>query len=244
MSVPDVFAASPPHRRTRAPISAAGMTLVELLVTLAIVAGLMGMSVYSIGVLTNSELRGEAMRLSSAMKYTWTRAAMNNTQYRMVLDLEANTYHTEVADAPVVDETEQKVDSSSSEKYLSEKARRAGRKHRRDQGAESARGGPFAVRSGTSYEQVEQDVVEKRSLPEGIQFERVLSASRDEPIRSGRAAIHFFPNGFQQPTIIVLSNGDGAYYSLRSEALTGRVHVYGRKIERPDEFGNPLESDE
>ena len=102
-----------------------GLTLIEIAVVLTIVAALMGATVYSIQMVTNSDLRNESMRLTSTIKYTWSRAALNNAQYRMVIDLDNDTYHTEVTKAPLVAKEEDEEDDSDSQ-YLSEEARQLG----------------------------------------------------------------------------------------------------------------------
>ena len=48
----------------------------------------------------------------------------------------------------------------------------------------------------------------------------------------------FFPNGFQEPAIIFLEDeATGAVFSIKTEPLTGRVMLYSREIDIPDEFG-------
>ena len=221
-----------------------GLTLIEIIVTVTIVAGLMGATVYSIQMVTNSTLRNEAMRLTSAFKYTWSRAALNNAQYRMVLDFQNSTYHTEVTDAPLIaEEASPEEGEGAGSEFLSEEARELSEQQDDESFFESEeeKKTPFNVRRKTTYEQVENSVVKKRSLPEGLEFHRVITSGRP-PVESGRAAIHFFPDGFQEPAIVVLKNADGAFYSLKTEPLTGRVHIYSKELKDDDELGAPIET--
>ncbi len=218
-----------------------GITLVELMVTLAIVVGLLGAGAYSMGFVAQSGLKNEAMRLTSAMNYTWSRAAMNNAQYRMVFDLEERSYHTEVTSAPVV---EKDRSTEGSEEYLSEEARRA--QEEQDDERDEESGGdrdtdPFNVDGKPSYEQVEDSQLEPHTLRSGVQIAQVVPCDREEIVREGRAAIHFFSDGFQQPAIIVLTNESGSFYSLKTEPLTGRVRLFSKKLEETDDCGEPEE---
>ncbi|MFB6375918.1 MAG: Tfp pilus assembly protein FimT/FimU [Bradymonadaceae bacterium] len=219
-----------------------GITLVELMITVAIVVGLMGAGAYSMGMLTQNDLKSEAMRMTSAINYTWSRAATNNAQYRMVFDLDAGTYHTELTKAPVVqkNQPDQKTDE-----YISEEARRAQKKEEEaEQSGDQQESNPFNANTKPTYEQVEDSVLKPRKLPSSLRIAQVVPCDQESVIKKGRAAIHFFPNGFQQPAIIVLTAGEGSYYSLKTEPLTGRVKIYAEKLEKTEDCGAPQEVQE
>lgn len=217
-----------------------GITLVELMITVAIVVGLLGAGAYSMGMIGQGELKNEAMRMTSAINYTWSRAAMNNTQYRMVFDLGANKYYTEVTDAPVVQKNQPDQDS---EEYVSEEAR-AAQEEQDQQGSAGKDSDPFNVNQKPTYEQVEDSVLESHELGNGIRIKKVVPCDQETTITEGKAAIHFFPNGFQQPAIIVLSAGEGSTYSLKTEPLTGRVKVFAKELEKTEDCGAPQEVQE
>ena len=226
--------------RRRAHIERAprGMTLIELLVVMTLVVGIMGAGIYSIGLITHSDLRAEAMRMTSAIQYTWNRAAMNNAQYRMVIDMETNSYHTEVTQAPVVQRSANLDDEASSE-FMSDEARQAEAED--DTMGDDGEEDPFNVNRRPSYQQVEDASLQSHTLPKELKIWGVMTPNNDQVIRKGRAAIRFFPNGFQEPAVILLSAGEDTFYSLKTEALTGRVKIYARKLERPEGFGEPDE---
>lgn len=217
--------------------------MIEVMVVLAIVAGVMGASVYSLGMIARTDLRNEAMRMTSAIQYTWGRAAMNNAQYRLVVDLGAGTYHTEVTDAPVVER--EPDEDQESDRFMSEEAKKAEEESEKEESLfDDEEKDPFNLNQKPTYKRVKEGAVKERKLPEGISFESVVKANRTTPIEEGKAAIRFFPNGFQEPAIIVLKNSDGSYYSLKTEALTGRVKIYAKKLEKPEAFGQPEEVQE
>jgi prepilin-type N-terminal cleavage/methylation domain-containing protein len=211
--------------------SRAGMTLIEMLVVLALVAGLAALSLNAVGALSATDLRDEAMRLTSSVKYTWTRAAVNGAQYRMVIDLDSGSYHTEVTDAMVVREAP--AETGGAEGVLPEREQE--RENDQNAGASDLFGedsDPFGIHRVPTYEQVQDGALEPRTLEAGIKIYEVHVAYQDQPITSGKVAINFFPDGFQQPVIIVLSNDEGDdFYSLVNEPLTGRVKLFSKRID-------------
>jgi hypothetical protein len=210
------------------------MTIIEILVVLMIMAGLAALSLNAVGALSATDLRDDAMRLTSAMKYTWTRAAVNGAQYRMVIDLDSGEYHTEVTDALVVREAP--ASAGSEEGVLPEEAQE--RENRKSASASNLFGeesDPFGIHRAPTYEQVEAGALKARAFKSGVKVYEVHVAYQDRPITSGKIAINFFPDGFQQPVIIVLSNEEGDdFYSLVNEPLTGRVKLYSERIEDRD----------
>lgn len=219
-----------------------GITLIELMVVIALLVGLMGAATYSLGVISQSEMKNETMRLTSAIQYTWSRAAMNNAQYRMVFDLDEGSYRTEVTDAPVVRDSD--GSDEESDEFISEEAREA--KEREEESGAFGSGDKemFNVNKKPTYETIKDSELKPRVLRDPLRFEQVIPCNREEPITEGTAAIHFYPNGFQEPAIIILSNGENRYYSLKTEPLTGRVKIFSERIEKTEECGAPQEVQE
>jgi type II secretory pathway pseudopilin PulG len=218
------------------------MTLIELMVVMTLVAGILGAGIYSVGLITHSDLRAEAIRMTSAIQYTWNRAAINNAQYRMIIDMDSNSYHTEVTQAPVVQRSANLDDDSS--EFMSEEARQAEEQGDDAENTDEGEDDPFNVNRRPSYKQVQDASLKPHTLPKELSIWGVMTPNNDQVIREGRAAIRFFPNGFQEPAIIILSAGEDTFYSLKTEALTGRVKIYARKMERPEGFGEPDEVQE
>lgn len=233
------------RRRHRA---GTGMTLIELLVVLAIVVGLMAGGFYYMGVMTHSTLRSESMRLTSALKYTWTQAAMNSAQYRMVFDLENDRYWTEVTRSPVAPDEDDETDEESeqaSQQFVSKEAREAERKERESRADDEETQNPFNTKRQLTYRQVKDAALQPRKLPPSLGIKSVIKGGQESPTEKGRAAIRFFPNGFQEPAIIKLTEtSSGAVYSLVTEPLTGRVHIHSRDLEQKEGFGEPVERED
>ena len=76
----------------------AGFTLLEVLITLGLVATLLiGLSA-GVGRLTRSDERREVRELTGAMRYLFGRASTTGKVYRLVIDFEERVYFAEVSD--------------------------------------------------------------------------------------------------------------------------------------------------
>lgn len=223
----------------------AGVTLVEMLVVLFIIAGLAGGGIYAIGLLTHSNLKDESMRLASTVQYTYEQAALNNHQYRLIIDLDTNEYYTEVtADDVVIDADSDQAERAHDQGLLPEElAQREAEENRgRSDLFDDDEHDPFGISQRTGYQRAEDAIVEPRQLGNNIEFEQVYTEYRDRPVRDGRAAVHFFPNGLQQQAyIVVVDPSTGAKYTLITEPMTGRVRIYSGDRELPEDFGEEEE---
>lgn len=218
-----------------------GVTLVELLVVLALVGGIMSIGVYMLGLLTHTKLKDEAMRLTSAIKYTYSQAGLNNAQYRLVFDLDTNEYYSEVTNSPVVVES---TDVNDSEGLLPEEAQELAERYRADNDLfAKEEADPFNLNRQVTFERVQDGVLQPKKLPEGIRIYSVQTAHQRLPFETGKASISFFRNGFQEQALIVLGDEAGARYTLITEPLTGRVKIYSGELETPPGFGEEENDD-
>lgn len=219
----------------RLPHSRHGMTVVEIIVVMAIVASIMGLGASMLGMVGNNDMKKDANRLSSVMNYTYSNAGINNSRYRLVLDLDTGTYYSEVTDQALITQSERDADLE----MLTEEAREAGRQKDRDSDLfDEEEENPFGVNRRVTFERVQNALVKDEKLSEGIRFDKIYSPRfPDGPVTEGKMAISFFPNGYVEPVLIILRDDDDGVYSLITEPMTGRVKLYGREIEVPKDFG-------
>lgn len=212
-----------------------GITIVELMVVMGIVATILGVGAYSIGQISSSDLRNDALRVAAVMRYTYSNAALNNSRYRLVFDLETGEYYTEVTDEALIETTNSAEDD---EEFLTDEARELGRQDDEENDLfDEEEADPFGINRKVSYQRVNDVVIEKTTLKENIKFVEVHTTQREDPYTEGKAAMSFFPNGFQDQVMVVLEDQTGARVSLVSEPMTGRVLVYTDSDELPDNFG-------
>jgi len=213
----------------------AGFSLVEVLVVMAIVAGLVGVGAYMVDMITAGDLKASARQMSSSMKYMYNQAAVNNTQYRMVIDLDSNTYHTEVVQSALVEDFSS--DPEEDEDLLTEEALALAEKKREEESLfDEDEDNPFGISRRVSYQRVQDAVLKPGKLKDGVKFTRVFVPAYGE-VSAGRAYINFYPNGFQDPLIIHMEDDRGAIFSLQTEPLTGRVLLFSDEILPSSDFG-------
>lgn len=213
----------------------AGFSEVELLVVLAIVAGLLGLGANMVGLIGRGGPKQEAMKLTAAARYMYQQAAVNNSHYRLVLELETGAYYGEVVTYANVDKGA--VSEGQDESLLTEEALALQKKEQAKRSLFSEEeDNPFGVNRRVSAKRVEGGVIRGGQLAAGVRFMRVIVGSEDA-IEEGVAAINFYPNGFQDPAIVMLSDEDGEQvFSLRTEPMTGRIILQSGQMEVPDGF--------
>jgi general secretion pathway protein H len=226
-----------------------GFTLIEILVVLAIVGILAGLSIRGLRSLARSDLRASVSHLSGAIRYLFDRASTTGQYHRLVIDLETGRYWAEVSDdmfyLPRDPETE------SSAKKLAALESELDQKQARQKEMAQAAGDvdmskvlpmdfrPKRARFGAFKETNLKPVTLKNTEVMDVFTPRVA-----DPVTKGRAYIYFFPLGQTEPAIIHLSDPtQQTIYSLVVHPITGRVRIYNSYIEPPidmrvDDEGN------
>lgn len=223
-----------------------GMTVVELMVVLAIVAAIMGIGAWSLSSLSNSDLRSDSSRVAAAIKYTYANAAINNTEYRIVFDMETGEYYSEIVKEPIVEKGRQGSTNGSDDDFLTEEAQRLADEVEEEQDLfEDDEENPFGMNRKVTYERVKDGVLKTTKLSDDTRFVRILKANNEDEFTEGKVSMSFFPNGFQEQVMIVIGSkeDEDVAYTLITEPLTGRVMTYSDAIEVPEGFGE-LEEDE
>lgn len=214
-----------------------GLTLTEILIVLVIAAGLMTAGVSMLGVLTQSQLRKEAMRMTSTIQYAYNQAALNNRPYRLVIDLDNQEYYTEISDRRVVART---TDEEFEAGLLPEEAQllEESRQRQRNEFFREEEDDPFGMSRRVGFQRAEDAVIAPRKLDEDVRFHSVLTDNFRNPVEQGKVAIHFFPSGFQQQARVVLVDvTNEARFTLITEPLTGRVRAIRGEEEIAEQFG-------
>ena len=226
-----------------------GFTLIEILVVLAIVGILAGLSIRGLRSLARSDLRASVSHVSGAIRYLFNRASTTGQYHRLVIDIDAGRYWAEVSDdmfyLPRDPETE-----SSAKKLAALEAELDEKEARQKEMAQAAGDvdmskvlpmdfRPKKARFGAFKESNLKPVTMKNTMVMDVFTPRVA-----DPVVKGRAYIYFFPLGQTEPAIIHLSDPtQQTIYSLVVHPITGRVRIYNSYVEPPldmrvDDEGN------
>lgn len=213
-----------------------GLTLVELLITLAIAAGLIGLAASTFSQISNTKLRSESNRLATAMRHCFGYAVSHSIYLRLVLDLEGEKYWVESSDRPIflsAKKREEGIDPND----MTEEEREAIEDAKRE-------GLPIKERARFTADRL----IEEHTLEKGINLRSVFTPEQEERFTSGKAFVHFFPNGFAEPAMITIGQGEGeeagASYTLVLSPLTGKVRSEFGELDPDRYFGEPEKVEE
>jgi general secretion pathway protein H len=204
-----------------------GLTLVEIIVVMAIVAAVSGVAIAGSMQLPTARLRRSATMVSSAIKVAYTRATATSRDLRLVLDLDGQRIWPEQGDIPML------VKSGDASATGGAEAITVAEKAALEAGDRILKGPPlpkprFRPIEAYGFGDVEEGKGGK-PLQRGIQFRGVKTAHDDAVRTSGRAYLYFWPGGRTERASIQLRIGDSPEESraltLVVSPLTGTVNV-------------------
>jgi general secretion pathway protein H len=254
-------------QRTR--VRAAGFTLIEIIIVLAVVGLVVSMGVGGLRRLARSDLRVDATRLAGAMRFLFDRASTTGKTHRLVLDLEGGRYWAEVTDDKFFIPRDVETPAETRKREADEAKEDEEKKAAQEKASHSAAADMFGSTSSSglpmnsSYDPAKLDIGEFKpqrarfaafketalkpvTLKKRVVFRSVFTPRSTEPVTSGRAYVYFFPLGQTEAAIVSLSDPDGdTIYSLVAHPITGRVRVYNEEVKPPaygqtDDTGNQV----
>ena len=216
-----------------------GFTLIELSVALVIIIMAMTLVGFSIANIRKADLKASSGMMAGAMRYLYNLAIINNTPYRLVLDMDEGVFWGEELDTddpcqrylPEVDE--QGAGGRRAGRMSRAKSGRGGRSGIGGRGGDSAspEGDPDAVAAGGGgYTRRKDNLLTDKKLPTGILITGAITAHHQAAQREGRVAIHFFPGGYSEKAYVWLgerssspSEDDEELVTIELDGLMGRV---------------------
>lgn len=222
---------------------ARGMTLVEVLVGLGIVALLMGTLMYGSGFLSGSRQRAAATLVITGVRLGMARANMTGRPVRMVLDLDQDTVLLEEASsgAPMLREKQEGDDTSAGAEPATELERMAKEKAEQIlEGTRKSRPSFASFSPGLNKDEPGKP----RALGTGIQFRQVQTEHDTEPRTEGRAYLYFWPRGgTERASVQIYRGGDDSGLTVTVSALTGRARIEPGPVPLPEPRGEETYSE-
>lgn len=238
------------RRTTTAAGTSRGFTMIETVITLAVIGLMMGISVPLVSSFSKAELRMSTGRLSALIREAYNESALQGGTSRLVFDLDKGTVVLEsqeqVQYLKKAGESEEEVKANSIE--TDDDTSKEEEDNDKDQiavGGETITKGELASlaaamgigprTSGSAKISYSANEDEKTSyeLPEGVKFEGFWAEHLSEELHSGQVYLYFFSMGYTEEAIIFLSNEEGIVYSLEVQPLTGRVIIHNERIPLP-----------
>ncbi|MCC6806853.1 MAG: prepilin-type N-terminal cleavage/methylation domain-containing protein [Deltaproteobacteria bacterium] len=205
---------------------ARGFTLIEIAITLAVVALLVGVSVPVIDNVTRADLRAAASKTTGMVKATYDLAALSGKPCRLVFDFKLNTITPEVADSRVLladpnangrdeKDDEDKPNLTDQEKLIAMARREVGN--------------TVSVKKTAHWTKAPGTV--PFELPSGVKIAEVMAEHMRDAQTEGKATLHFFPMGYCEHAVITFMDESERVYGVEIEPLTGRTRIQDKKIE-------------
>ncbi|MFA5624304.1 MAG: prepilin-type N-terminal cleavage/methylation domain-containing protein [Bradymonadales bacterium] len=219
--------------RARQNFARAGMTLIEIMIVVALLAGLMVIAAVGFGVIGQTDVAGESLRMSAAVRYTFNMAATSNMTLQMKIDFDEQTFEVDKLD----------VEGGLSEEVLSgttmrnEASQSLGREKMMDD--EDARFGTVQREALDGMFISGEDA----KLGDGVYFLGLMTSHHSEEQVEGMGTINFFASGFVERSVIFLGdeaakNGEegGVIYSIAINPLTGQSVITPGKLDLGEKF--------
>jgi general secretion pathway protein H len=200
-----------------------GVTLVELLIVVALIALLSAAVVFGSGMLSSSRQRAAATLIVAGVRMGITRANSTGRPVRMVFDLEQERVMLEQSSGREMLREKEEANTGGGAEPATE-AEKAAK-------AETTRvlEGPHTPRP--RFAPVKQfgfdgDEGMGRELGKGIEFKSVQTEHDLEPRKEGRAYLYFFPGGgTERASIQLRKQGSDEGLTVLVSPLTGRASI-------------------
>jgi general secretion pathway protein H len=212
-----------PSHEGRGRRARAGMTIIEMLVVIVLIAFAATAVTWSLGALTSANLGSASMTFTAAARYAYNRAIAQGTTVRIVLDLDSDVMsieeaHGRVTLARVDDATRLEIEKEDDRDTAAVDPWEAAQARLGDVLRPSFGASPFSRIPGSRFE--------PRPLANGISIERLIVPHEPEPRTAGQGAIYFFPGGQTEHAVVWLGDGSDHVYSLELHPLTGRTRIH------------------
>jgi type II secretory pathway pseudopilin PulG len=183
-----------------------GMSLVEILVVLFIIAGLTSIFLPKIG--KNQEYSTQFLRrFAGISKQVQNASRLSNSSYRLVIEMREKDPHRYW-----VERSENKVLVRTAEQL--EDLERLTRIQRE------------AIDKGDSFKPDDRILKEPVELPEDLRIKEVEISGQEEPQSAGRVYINFQPRGLVDEAVIRVQGGETLKWSILVNPLTGRGELF------------------
>ncbi|PIR26388.1 MAG: hypothetical protein COX62_02225 [Deltaproteobacteria bacterium CG_4_10_14_0_2_um_filter_43_8] len=211
--------------------SAAGFTLFELLVTLAVVALVVGLVVSQTNDLFDRDIKQASSKLAATIRYLYNKSATEGIYFRLILDIDERAYWIEATGDPYLLANPQAFAASgksTASKSLLDEAK--SKSLLQDEEIER-------IKPKTpSFDQVSERLLKPSKLPTSVYIKDVYVEHLQGPVDSGKASIAFFPNGYVEYAVINFRDEDDSLaYSLKTNPVSGSVKIEDRYRTLDDE---------
>lgn len=223
-----------------------GFTLIEIIIVVCLMAVIMTIAAFGFGLVGRADVNGEALRISSAIRYTFNMAATSNKTLQMKLDFDSKKNGISVEELTLTgglsrDEMHGITAKSKDDIAWNRNAKSAASLDQEDT--------KFGKVSRTQLDDVFLSG-DDAFLKDGVYFIGLMTSHHDEIQTEGIGTINFFANGFVERSVIFLGDENAkngiepaVIYTITVSPLTGNSSVQAGRIEINSSFFEEEEDD-
>jgi len=213
-----------------------GLTLIEVVIAVALIALLSGSLLFGKNMLVGSRMKAAATLIVSSVRFGLTRANATGRPTRLVIDFEKKQLSIEEASSSVMLREKGKDPSGGAMPASSAEAKAHAETEKILEGPRAARP-QFSQLSGVSG--AVEELSAGRPLGDGVEIVQVRTEHDEEALREGRAYIYFWPGGTTERAIVQLKKaGDKeAALTVTLSPLTGRAKIEKGAVDFPEPRG-------
>jgi type II secretory pathway pseudopilin PulG len=214
--------------------AARGFTLLEVGVAIFLLALFLGVVAPSFGALSGAELKKTAGMIGGLVRDTYARAALSGQSYRIVFDLEENSYWVEQSEGIAriaKDRQALERDGKAVLDKLDERVEHAV-DSTTDEDKEKVR-----LLTAPGFKPVEGDDGKHTKLPSDVRFKSVWVEHLEKEATGGQVAILFFPGGYAEEAHVTMTDDDQGDRTLTVvvNPLTGEVDLVDEEPDIPQQ---------
>ena len=190
-----------------------GFTLIEVMIVIAIIAGLIAVGAPRL-LKKDTNIKTVARQLTVLVKEVRNQAKLFNSTYRIVIRMEQGqeSWWVEKANGPALIDPEK----------LKEDYEGKGKKDDKDKDAPPPL---FQIDKRLSKKE--------KTLPSNLHFKQVETINMSQPVTSGLAYIHFFPEGLLEASAIQITDNKNTW-TLVFNPLTGQADIAEKETSLKD----------
>ncbi|HKY35999.1 MAG TPA: prepilin-type N-terminal cleavage/methylation domain-containing protein [Polyangiaceae bacterium] len=213
-----------------------GLTLIEVVIAIALVALLTGTMLFGRGMLAGSRMKAAATLIVSGVRYGLTRANATGRPARLVLDFDKKQLSIEEASSSLMLREKGQDPSAGATPASSAEAKARAEAERIVEGPRAARP-TFSKLSGVSGPI--EDLSAGRPLGDGVELVQVRTEHDEDYVREGRAYIYFWPGGTTERAVVQLKKAGDKETALTVvlSSLTGRAKIEKGAVDFPEPRG-------
>ncbi|RLB44526.1 MAG: hypothetical protein DRH23_15690 [Deltaproteobacteria bacterium] len=208
-----------------------GFTLIEVILVIAIIAGVVTGATFGLGAVTRARLRSSAFKVMSAARFAYSRSLTQGTTTRLVFDFEKNTMAIEETATPVTLATDEQLEADPGQAVDPWDLARARLEKPLDPVRPSSPFGPITNQRGTILKRYTAQPV-----GDGISIQALISPHETDKRTDGEGSVYFFPGGLTEHAVIQLNDSSETVYSVEIHPLTGNARIHNFAFEPLDEL--------